>query len=1055
MKLLINMPELTMAALNATQNQLPVWGVLTVLVLAIAVISAVAWTVVQNTPRGNAADESAFASGDAERQVGSLLRFFPGALVHVEKKDQWMIMVLGGQIGHSSECEGLTVSNRWVPLERVFIKNDADILSKIMDTSLRLDIPIEYECRIISGNSEEYWVCVTIASDPASHGTVGDGVIISANERRLLDKERESEKQLSDKMLDFAGAVMSVRDTNMKLVRTNQTFLDISGYSAEELYFAEGDHALLGNSWSAIKAIFEKVLKGGAPVISENPWYCKDGSVRHIRWRNSGLHDDDGRISHIVSIGVDLTDMRILQNQLRNSVDEFTALFENSMVGIAMIKNGRVVKANNTCSLLLDYTAEEMTDFDIQRLFDNNREYENFSEYVFPKSLCGVKHFDYQFKKKSGKRGDFRISVSPISDANLEEGYIIVLDDVSEIKIVERALKKSEKRFRTIFDRMAAGLALINEDGRFKEVNDSWCRITGYSREEAYGLSVIDVTYHEDVDFSVRAMQKFLTDVQEIERMEKRYIRKDGSVMWVDLTASRIDERAESGEMTLVSIINDITDRKQMEEALKEANVTLSTERDRVQLLAEHRMAVIEMFETFRNSNSIEDMLKILKNSLPRFVKYRDLVAGIRISRENPGYHLWDMLDECSHDNLLSLIDEGKGIIGRVALTKQMYLCNDVSKDPYFDNHNDSTRSYLALPILYKDFLWGVIGMDHFDVDHFNDHDVEIVTMVCTLIAMQMEEMTAKSALQDESVRLRKLHGLVKEMALVRSNTIIAQKIVNSDIFSEAHVYMAHQYEGFGKCSCPKCKERYASKEVFAAMASDMMLWEESNSDHPYNMALAIRYYDSRLGVLRLCSRNRFTEQEIDVAGILAEQTGVFIELNNLMARRELEAMIDPLTGAWNRRYIIDRINQEDSRISRYGGVACIAILDMGDFKKINDMYGHLAGDEVLVKAAEQIASSLRKTDYVGRFGGDEFIVFLPNTELKEAEMLFSRIEIAIKEIRISGVDRVIEVDTGVAMVPMDDASLMGAINIADERMYSRKRQRKRLASVNMDFTEA
>lgn len=121
---------------------------------------------------------------------------------------------------------------------------------------------------------------------------------------------------------------------------------------------------------------------------------------------------------------------------------------------------------------------------------------------------------------------------------------------------------------------------------------------------------------------------------------------------------------------------------------------------------------------------------------------------------------------------------------------------------------------------------------------------------------------------------------------------------------------------------------------------------------------------------------------------------------------------MDDLTGLYNRRFIINRLNDEIKLSNRYRENLSIIILDIDNFKEINDTLGHLVGDKILVQTAKIIEKSLRDTDCVGRIGGEEFIVILPKTDLEHAYLCAERIrknifdykyEDYIKNVSISG----------------------------------------------------
>lgn len=968
---------------------------------------------------------------------------FPGALVQIEKiAGEWICTVLSkGAEMTGPDWDVLGPSGIPVSLPQLLDGTEAGFLSDVLETAATLDIPVNYECKLKSDTAGGCPVALMLSVDKTASRPLLRGIAISNAERKLLEQELCEEKHFAEQVMEYSGVLFSVRNKEMKLIRTNKAFLEISGYSPEEMYFSDGDQHLLGEEYHPVLDQFSRVLAGEYPLVSENPWHCKDGSRRFVRWTNTGLRNSEGEVHCIISVGVDITDLRQLEKQLEDRIDSFEALFENSLVGMALIKDRKIVQANRVCAEVLGYCPAEINGLDLSCLFDDDTAFQQFLKDVVPRVVGGLRHFDHPFRMKNGHHGDFRLSISPITAGVLEDGIIIVLDDISEIKLVERALQHSERRFRTIFDKMASGLALSNTAGVFGEVNDSWCRITGYSREEGRQLRIMDITHPDDVKRSEEVIVSLTDNGLDMERMEKRYIRKDGSTLWVDLTASVI--HTEAGDSTFVSIINDITERKKIEKELIDMNLRLKQEKTRAEILADHRMAVIELFDTFRNSQSVEDLHGILKNNLPRFVKYRDIMLALRISRTNPGYVIRDLMDETPESDILALLREGRGIIGSVIQSRQIYLSNDVRTDPVFHPHHPEVRSYLSIPIVYKDFLWGVIGLDHFEAGHFTEQDIEILTIVGTLIAMQMEEMTAKAALHLESDRLRVLHDIVQEMAQARSDEDIRRIISSSDLFSEIHIYPPGASGKLEACICSVCEGQPAlmPMQSHELNLASHVVWE---TDDRHHMALPIRYNMEVMGLLRICSELPFANHEIELASILAEQTGVFWELNKLIAQREREAMIDPLTAVWNRRYMIDRLEQEDRRMLLHGGKGCVAILDMGDFKLINDLYGHVKGDEVLTAVAEKVGSAVRKTDHVGRYGGDEFIIFFPETDIVEAEQLIAAIAAGVSSLLIAGVNRQIEIDCGVAMVPGDDVSLIEAVRTADERMYFNKRERKR-----------
>ncbi len=126
-----------------------------------------------------------------------------------------------------------------------------------------------------------------------------------------------------------------------------------------------------------------------------------------------------------------------------------------------------------------------------------------------------------------------------------------------------------------------------------------------------------------------------------------------------------------------------------------------------------------------------------------------------------------------------------------------------------------------------------------------------------------------------------------------------------------------------------------------------------------------------------------------------------FTQARQLMGQLEKLAALDGLTGIYNRRHFEDVAAREVYRFQRYGGSISLIMLDLDHFKNINDAHGHAAGDAVLVSAAKTLASCLRKSDIMGRFGGEEFIVLLPETDRAAAIAIAEKMRQALESLMV------------------------------------------------------
>lgn len=157
--------------------------------------------------------------------------------------------------------------------------------------------------------------------------------------------------------------------------------------------------------------------------------------------------------------------------------------------------------------------------------------------------------------------------------------------------------------------------------------------------------------------------------------------------------------------------------------------------------------------------------------------------------------------------------------------------------------------------------------------------------------------------------------------------------------------------------------------------------------------------------------------------------------------QRELQELIlrDPLTGVGNYRLLAERLDYELTRHRRSGQALSVLLLDMNGFKQVNDTYGHLAGDQVLVEVAQALRSALRSQDTLARQGGDEFSILAPETDSEQAEHLMRRVHAAME----SGLGGRVTASAGWATFPDDGSDADALLNLADADLRRAKRSRR------------
>lgn len=164
----------------------------------------------------------------------------------------------------------------------------------------------------------------------------------------------------------------------------------------------------------------------------------------------------------------------------------------------------------------------------------------------------------------------------------------------------------------------------------------------------------------------------------------------------------------------------------------------------------------------------------------------------------------------------------------------------------------------------------------------------------------------------------------------------------------------------------------------------------------------------------------------------------LFAEVKNL-------SITDPLTGLYSRYFFFDQLDRELGRSQRFQHPFSVVMVDLDHFKEFNDRYGHLAGDRLLRLVAETLTSAVRKTDVVGRFGGEEFVILLPHADSKGSMALAERLRELVERTGLRRSDREpplkITISAGVATYPESGTTLEALLEHADQALYEAKRR--------------
>jgi diguanylate cyclase (GGDEF)-like protein len=168
--------------------------------------------------------------------------------------------------------------------------------------------------------------------------------------------------------------------------------------------------------------------------------------------------------------------------------------------------------------------------------------------------------------------------------------------------------------------------------------------------------------------------------------------------------------------------------------------------------------------------------------------------------------------------------------------------------------------------------------------------------------------------------------------------------------------------------------------------------------------------------------------------------------LEELSQRLRTMAYRDALTGLYNHRYFYEQLSHEVERSLRYGQPLAVLLMDMNNFKQVNDVYGHIIGDKFLSLVGQVIARQVRGSDIGARYGGDEFVVILPNTSMDEARATAEKLALGVEHAAaMSATEEKVRlgISIGIAICPDDSKAPGELLQIADNRLYEVKARRK------------
>ncbi|MEO6258926.1 MAG: EAL domain-containing protein [Thermoanaerobaculia bacterium] len=667
------------------------------------------------------------------------------------------------------------------------------------------------------------------------------------------------------------------------------------------------------------------------------------------------------------------------EDSLRQSEGRYRQMFENNRAVQMVIDpaDGSIIDANIAASEFYGWTSEQLRSMSINDI--NILNADEISEKMANAAKQKQSYFLFRHRLASGDVRDVEVHSGPIESRGRTLLYSIV-HDVTERKIAEKALLRSEQKYRDIVNFASVGIYQSTLDGRLLTANPTLARILGFDSVDELLQKNIgrDIYLHQHEREALISKHVPRGSASEVELLWKK---KDGTPIWVQLNAHSLDSGGEA--LMFEGFVYDITDRKLAAQNVASANAQRKAVLDaatRVSIIATDAFGTITMFNAGAE--------RLLGYSTEEMVGHRRVIDL---------HHEPELLE---HAQRLSL-ESGEKVGGFEILTRRPTREGLEEREWTYVTRGGTSLTVLLSVTALRDESGALTGFLHVGTDVTLRKRVE--HMLRTQSAAVTAAMDGIGILNDRFEFSYANDAMAQLFGYSNHQALLGRSLVE--------LYDPPEQVRLVTMVFPLVKERGRWRGEANGMRPD-------GSMFPQEISLTALEGQGMVAVIRDITERTYAEEQI----------------------KHL-AYHDALTNLPNRLLFKDRLTVALSHAQRDESRLAVLFMDLDRFKVINDSLGHNIGDQLLQSVAARVQSCVRESDTVARLGGDEFTLLLPGLlRPEDAAVVAQKILEALRyPFHIEGREFFITTSVGISSYPEDGVDAETLIKNADTAMYQAK----------------